>query len=87
MLPLLVNPSTSKMVGCIIYTLFTACLTPQQLNQIFFVVIKTMVYFFNIFSGEASEFISSIYPPTNSTPRITTLSAPYISFKSTELFF
>ena len=60
MLPLLVNPSTSKMVGCIICTLFTACLTAQQVNQTYCSAIKTMVYFLNLSTDEVSEFISSI---------------------------
>ena len=48
------------MVGCIIYTLFTACLTPQQVNQPYCSAIKTMDYFLYLSSDEVSEFISRI---------------------------
>ena len=79
-----VTPPTSKMVGGITYILFNVCLTAQQIKQ-FIVTIKTMVYFPIFFSGEVSEFISNIYAFTNLTPRVTTPSAPYLSFNRMQL--
>ena len=49
---LIVNPSTSKMVGGATYILFTAWLTAQMVNQPFLVAIKTMVYFIRLFRGK-----------------------------------
>ena len=46
---LFVIPSASKMVGGVIYILFTVWLTAQQVNQTFIVAIKTMVYFIGFF--------------------------------------
>ena len=73
---LIVIPSASKKVGVVIYILFTAWLTAQQVNQTFIVAIKTMVYFIGFFSGEASKSLSNTYALTNLTPRTTTPSAP-----------
>ena len=81
---LIVIPSTSKMVGGVIYILFTTRLTAQQVNQTCIVAIKTMVII-RCFSGEASKFVSNTYAFTKLTPRTTTNSAPYLSFNRTQL--
>ena len=44
---------------------------------------QIMVHF--ICGGEASEFVSDIYALTKLTPRITTPSAPYLTFNRIQL--
>ena len=72
----IVIPSTSKMVGSVTYILFTTRLTAQQVNQTFIIAIKTIVYSIRFFNGEASEFVSNIYPLANVTPTTATPSTP-----------
>ena len=82
---LIVIPSTSK--NCRWYYLHFAyrMFRTQQVNQIFIVAIKTMVYFISLFSCGHSEFFSIIYFFTNLTPKTTKPSTPYLSFHRIQL--
>ena len=46
---LIVIPSTSDMIAGITYILLTTCLAGQQVNEVFIITSKTMVYFLIFF--------------------------------------
>ena len=82
---LIVIPSTSKVCWWYYIHFAYRMFRTQQVNQIFIVASKTMVYFRSLFSCGHSEFFSIIYFFTNLTPKTTKPSTPYFSFHRSQL--